>query len=242
MKTEDLKPDFKLPAKGKPDAGGKAKRVPLTPEQKEANRQKQLAQQVANRKRLKDLDPEERDKIFEKLGYYITGYLRDRKFSLLQAPFSFDYLGTDLVRHVGQFGFRALWDGTWKWPEGRELLPQLKKIARSKIKHIIRDWYYDERNIKMDNMTPSEETLVEKAFGLLDLDDEDDNWEDDAEMRDLGFKKAKNMLKKKPMYLAYVIALEEAHEYDYIMEELGFDTVEEVLRLEKKVLRYLASH
>ena len=173
MKTEDLKPDEMQPAQGKPNAGGKAKRVPLTPEQKEKRCQKLLKQREDNQRRMADIDDEDMEGYFEEVGYFITGFLKKRDFSVKQAPFSFEYLGTDAVRLITQYGLNALWEGTWEWPENRSIVKQLKKIAESKIKHMIRDWWDEQISVvTTDDMTPSQEAEMEHAAGMMDPEED----------------------------------------------------------------------
>lgn len=242
MKKEDLKPDYKLPAQDGSDAGGKAKRVPLTPEQKEKRKKKLLKQREDNRKRMKDVPPEKRKKILEHLGYWITGWLDRHDLSLTEGPFSFDWLGSDAIRIITTYSLSALDEGTWKWPEDRDMYSQLKEIARSKMRHMIRDWLDDINNIKIDDMTASQEAKVEKAVGQSDLEEVEHQIDLDLHLRDLGYKKARIKLSKKPEFLKYVDVLEEYHTYDYMKKGLDMEDEKEVMKLEKKVLKYLATH
>lgn len=242
MKTEDLKPDFLLPAEDDPTAGDKAKRVPLTPEQQEARRKKLLKQQQANSRRIDAIAPEKMEKILERLGYWITGDIHKKGMSLTEGPFSFDWLGSDAIRVITTYALDVLYEGTWEWPPNRDIYPQLKKIAKSKMRHMIRDWVQDQGQIKMDDMTPGQEAEVEVAAGQTDFEELEDQMDWEMCLRDLVFKKARYKLRKKKEFLAFIDALEEYHTYEYMKDALGMETEEDVMRLEKEVLKYLATH
>ena len=146
-------------------------------------------------------------------------------------------MGDDVVGRLGRECIEALFCGEWHWKPNRELSSQLIQIAKSKMSHIIRDFY--------NPNTPK--VLLESGLQTRE-DDESDRekfeldvaaqWEFEANMRDMGYEMARNVVKDDPELLRYLDAMKELDNY-YGIASLMELPVNKVLNLERRLLKRL---
>ena len=99
--------------------------------------------------------------------------------------------------------------------------------------HIIEDYYEREE--------PELRLLSDQSFREEVEMNLADQWKFEANMRDMGYDIARNMVKNDPELTAYLDAMYKIDNYYGIASLMGID-VKEVLKLEKKLLNLLAKH
>jgi hypothetical protein len=189
--------------------------------------------------RLADVPPEEKGRAFKKLFKWISFQIKHKGFDLDFGPFSFQMLGEDVVGRIATECMEALFCGEWHWNPNRELSSQLIQIAKSKMSHIVRTFY--------NPNTPK--VLLES--GLQTREDDEGNsdrekfeldvaaqWEFEANMRDMGYEMARNVVKDDPELLRYLDAMKELDNY-YGIASLMEIPVNKVLNLERRLLKRL---
>jgi len=183
--------------------------------------------------RLVEISDEEMKAAMIKLAQRIHLEIHKRKFNLEHGPFSFGAMGGDAIKIISKECCEALMNGEWHWKKGRKLITQLTYIAKSKMGHIIRDYY---RNgcpevLMESNMTYQQQQDMEAA----------EQWDMEINMRDLGYDMARKAVKGIPEFERYVEALYDVNSYDFMVNKLGMESENEVWALERKVLKYLNS-
>ena len=187
--------------------------------------------------RLAAVPPKERERAFKKLFKWIGFQIKHCGFDQDFGPFSYRMMGDDVVGRLGRECIEALFCGEWHWKPNRELSSQLIQIAKSKMSHIIRDFY--------NPNTPK--VLLESGLQTRE-DDESDRekfeldvaaqWEFEANMRDMGYEMARNVVKDDPELLRYLDAMKELDNY-YGIASLMELPVNKVLNLERRLLKRL---
>ena len=125
----------------------------------------------------------------------------------------------------------ALFCGEWHWKPTRELSSQLIQIAKSKMSHII-ERYYRDNQPKMRLL--SEQSFREEVEMNLVA-----QWKFEANMREMGYEIARDIVRNDPELLAYLDAMYVDDTYQGIASLLQVD-VATVKKLEKKLLNLLA--
>lgn len=180
--------------------------------------------------RLASVTTKERDKAFRKLQRWVSHEIIHRGFKRDFGPFSCGYMGGDPVEIISNECLEALFCGEWHWKPDRELSSMLINIAKSKMGHIIEDFYKQELT---DVMLTSDETFregVEKSLAA--------QWKFEANMRDWGYDIARKAVKDDEELLMYLDAMYKDDTYTGIASLMGID-VKNVLKLEGKLLRRL---
>lgn len=183
--------------------------------------------------RLAAVTPKEREAALKKLQRWISWQIIHRGFNLEYGPFSAAALGGDAVDIISEECLEALFCGEWHWKPDRELSSMLINIAKSKMGHIIEDYYEKEE--------PELRLLSDQSFREEVEMNLADQWKFEANMRDMGYDIARNMVKNDPELTAYLDAMYKIDNYYGIASLMGID-VKEVLKLEKKLLNLLAKH
>lgn len=183
--------------------------------------------------RLAAVTPKEREAALKKLQRWISWQIIHRGFNLEYGPFSAAALGGDAVDIISEECLEALFCGEWHWKPDRELSSMLINIAKSKMGHIIENYYEREE--------PELRLLSDQSFREEVEMNLADQWKFEANMRDMGYDIARNMVKNDPELTAYLDAMYKIDNYYGIASLMGID-VKEVLKLEKKLLNLLAKH
>jgi len=180
--------------------------------------------------RLEAVTPEEKEKALKKLARWITYEIVHRGFDLDYGPFSFSAMGGNAVEVISQECYDALFGGEWHWKPNRELSSMLIQIAKSKMGHIIRDWHAQgQPDIKLQSELSYREQVE------MDIARQ---WEAEANMRELGYNIARQVLNGNPKMIDYVEAVYELNDYRAVAKRLKM-TLNEVLELESKLLSLL---
>ena len=182
--------------------------------------------------RLADVTPKEREKALKKLQRWIHYEIIKRGFSLEYGPFSRAAIGGDAVDVISEDCMEALFCGEWHWKPTRELSSQLIQIAKSKMGHIIEDFY--EQDQPEYKLLSDQEFREEIEMNLAS------QYKFEANMRDMGYDIARDVVKDDPELLAYLDAMFKLDNYYGIASLLGID-VNKVMKLEKKLLTRLAN-
>lgn len=182
--------------------------------------------------RLAAVFPQERERAEKKLARWIHWAIYFHGFNMETGPFSRAAIGGDAVEVITDECLEALFCGEWHWKPNRSLSSMLINIAKSKMGHIIEDYY----------------EKGQPEFTLLSDYDEDreaielkvaTQWKWEAEMRDKGYAFAREAVNGDPVLLAYLDAMFKEDTYLGIAIALGTD-IETVLDLEKKLLKLVA--
>ena len=180
--------------------------------------------------RLAAVTPKERDKAFRKLQRWVSHAITHRGFKRDYGPFSYGSMGGDPVEIISNECLEALFCGEWHWKPDRELSSMLINIAKSKMGHIIEDFYKQELT---DVMLTSDETFREGVEKTLAA-----QWVFEASKRDWGYEIARNIVKDDEELLAYLDAMFKDDTYIGIASLMRID-VKKVLKLEERLLRRL---
>lgn len=180
--------------------------------------------------RLAAVTPKERDKAFRKLQRWVSHAITHRGFKRDYGPFSYGSMGGDPVEIISNECLEALFCGEWHWKPDRELSSMLINIAKSKMGHIIEDFYKQELT---DVMLTSDETFREGVEKTLAA-----QWVFEASKRDWGYEIARNAVKDDEELLAYLDAMFKDDTYIGIASLMRID-VKKVLKLEERLLRRL---
>ena len=222
MKTERLKPDEQRPARANANAGRK-KMKPMTAEEKQRQRN-----------RLLETPDEVKEFAMRYVSNFITNTMKKWGYTLQNGPFSYDEMEGDAVKVIALKSYCAIYYGERRWPKGMDLHTVLSGIAWSKMDHTVKAYAFHKSHPVLstddEDMPRSVEKEVEEARGTFCME---------MTMRDLGFEIAFNACRNKPLYLRYLRALQDAHSYEYMKDELGMKTVKQVMKLEEEVLAYL---
>ena len=183
--------------------------------------------------RLAKVTPEERESALKLLRRWVSWQIIYRGFSLDYGPFSRAALGGDADDVISNECEEALFCGEWHWKPSCKLSTQLINIAKSKMGHIIEDYY--ERGQPEHTLT-SDQSFSEEMETNLALAEQ---WKFEANMRDMGYEIARKAVKGHPDLEAYLDAMYKLDNYYGIASLLNTD-VNTVLKLEKKLLNLLA--
>ena len=174
--------------------------------------------------------PEEKDKALRKLARWLTYEIVHRGFDLDRGPFSFAAMGGNAVEVLSQDCYDALFTGEWHWKPTRELSSMLIEIAKSKMGHIIRDYY---RSGQPEIRLTSEQSYREQVE--MDVARQ---WEAESNLRDLGYDIARKVVSGNAKFLAYLEAVHETDDYRAVAKRLKM-TLKEVMELESQLLAAL---
>lgn len=181
--------------------------------------------------RLASVTPQERGRALKKVARWVTWAIRAHGFDLEYGPFSYAAMGGDPVEVLTEECLEALYSGEWHWKPTRELSSQLIQIAKSKMSHII-ERYYRDKQPKMRLL--SEQSFREEVEMNLAA-----QWKFEANMREMGYEMARDIVRNNPELLAYLDAMYVDDTYQGIASLLQVD-VATVKKLEKKLLNLLA--
>lgn len=182
--------------------------------------------------RLAAITPNERERALMKLRRWVHHEIIHRGFSLENGPFSRAAMGGDAVDVITDECLEALLCGEWHWKPNRELSSMLINIAKSKMGHIIED-YYEHGKPEFTLIGDFDEDRESIEMGVAA------QWKWEAEMRDNGYEIARKAVANHPELLAYLDAMFKDDTYVGIAIALKTD-VETVLKLEKKLLKLVA--
>ena len=194
---------------------------------------KEVKLSVEEWQRLAAVTPKEREAALKKLQRWISWQIIYRGFNLEYGPFSAAALGGDAVDAISEECLEALFCGEWHWKPDRELSSMLINIAKSKMGHIIENYYErEEPELKLLSDQSFREEVEMNLAG---------QWKFEANMRDMGYDIARDVVKNDPELTAYLDAMYKIDNYYGIASLMGID-VKEVLKLEKKLLNLLAKY
>lgn len=182
--------------------------------------------------RLAAITPKERERALKKLRRWVHHEIIHRGFSLENGPFSRAAMGGDAVDVISDESMEALLCGEWHWKPNRELSSMLINIAKSKMGHIIED-YYERGQPEFSLLSDYDEDRESMEIGIAA------QWKWEAEMRDNGYEIARKAVANHPELLDYLDAMFKDDTYVGIAIALKTD-VETVLKLEKKLLKLVA--
>lgn len=180
--------------------------------------------------RLAAVSPEERVKALRILERWVHHEIIHRGFDLNSGPFSFAAMGGDAVSVIGTECLEALFCGEWHWKPTRELSSMLIQIAKSKMGHIIEDYY----NRGMPEMILTSEQNFREELEMAVAA----QWQDEAERREIGYETARKVAQGHPKLLKYLEAMETVDDYNGIARKMKIN-VKEVMKLEKQLLDLL---
>ena len=181
-------------------------------------------------KRLAAVSSKEREKALRKLERWVHHEIIHRGFDLEYGPFSYAAMGGDAVSVICNECLEALFCGEWHWKPKRELSSMLIQIAKSKMGHIIENYY--ERGEPEMKLTSEQSFREEVEMNIAA------QWKFEANMREMGYEIARRAAMGHPMLLDYLDAMEQIDNYNGIASMLGID-VREVMKLEKQLLDLL---
>ncbi len=193
---------------------------------------KQVVLTMEEWQRLAAVTPKERERALKKLQRWVHYEIIHRGFNLEVGPFSRAAMGGDAVDVISDECLEALICGEWHWKPSRELSSMLIQIAKSKMGHIIEDYYdHGQPEFMLISDYDEDREAFEKGIAA--------QWKWEAERRDEGYEKARKMAAKHEELLAYLDALFKEDTYLGVAIALGTD-IETVLKLEKKLLKLIA--
>lgn len=181
--------------------------------------------------RLAAVTPEERETALRKVRRWVSWQIIYRGFNKECGPFSLAAMGGDADDVISDECMEALFCGEWHWKPTRELSSQLIQIAKSKMGHIIEDYY--EREQPEYTLTSEQSFREEVEMNLAA------KWKFEANMRDWGYDEARKVARGHPELQAYLDAMFKDDNYYGIASLLEVD-VKTVLKLEKKLLDLIA--
>lgn len=181
--------------------------------------------------RLAAVTPKERERAFRQLKRWVHWQIIKRGFNLEIGPFSYGAMGGDAVEVICNECLEALFCGEWHWKKTRALDSMLIQIAKSKMGHIIEDYY--ERGQPEMTLTSDQSFREEVDMSIAA------QWKFEANMREMGYEIARDVVKHDVELLAYLDAMFKDDNYYGIASLMGTD-VKKVMKLEKRLLDLLA--
>lgn len=136
--------------------------------------------------RLAEVTPEERESALKLLRRWVSWQIIYRGFSLDYGPFSRAALGGDADDVISNECEEALFCGEWHWKPSCKLSTQLINIAKSKMGHIIEDYY--ERGQPEHTLT-SDQSFSEEMETNLALAEQ---WKFEANIREMGSRRPRH--------------------------------------------------
>mgnify|MGYP007133704976 CR=1 FL=1 len=180
--------------------------------------------------RLLDVTPEEKEKALKKLSRWVTYEIVHRGFDLDYGPFSFAAMGGNAVEVIVNDCYDALFGGEWHWKPNRELSSMLIEIAKSKLGHIIRNYY--------KRGEPQMKLISEQSYREQVEMDIARQWEAEANLREMGYEIARGAVGDNPKLLAFLEAMHEENDYRGIAKRLRIP-LKKVMELEEQLLDLL---
>ena len=181
--------------------------------------------------RLAAISSKDRDKAMRFLSRQVHHEIIVRGFSLDSGPFSRAAIGGNAVEIICEECLETLLCGEVHWKPDQELKWCLVDIAKSKMGHIVRDYY---------NRGQPEFSLIGDQDYRKDVEmDIAAQWIFEANKREWGYEQAREAVKNHPELLAYLEAMYKDDNYYGIASLLGVK-VEVVYKLETKLLGILA--
>ena len=163
---------------------------------------------------------------FEETCKFVTYYMKSHHLSPLWGPLSNHELGGPASKEIAKEAYVRMFEERASWKENSSFATQMIEKAKRIIRDIVEDYNKKkEMEVRFDELSIRQE----KDMGL------NNQTTTVFELRDFGYKLAKNAVKDNPKLLKYLDALHEFDSYDYIASKLGI-TKEEVKELEKELL------
>ena len=182
--------------------------------------------------RLAATTPLERKRALGQLKRWVTYEIIRRRFSLEEGPFSYAAMGGHAVDVISDECLEALFCGEWHWKPTWKLSTMLINIAKSKMSHIVEEYYKQGQPVFfLISDSDEDREAIEREIAA--------QWKWEAEMRENGYKIARKEVAQYPELLAYLDAMFKDDTYIGIAEAMDTD-IETVLRLEKRLLKLLA--
>lgn len=179
--------------------------------------------------RLAAVTREEREKALRQLRRWVTWQIIKRGFNLEVGPFSRGAMGGDADDVICDECEEALFCGEVHWKPTRSLSSMLIQVAKSKMGHIIEDYYeHDQPEYTLLSDYDEDREAIEKGIAA--------QWKWEAEVCEKGYRVARKVAANQPELQAYLDAMYEEDNYLGIALALGTD-VETVLDLERKLLK-----
>ena len=181
--------------------------------------------------RLAATTPLARETAFKQLKRWVHYEIIHRGFNLDVGPFSRAAMGGNAIDVISEECLEALFCGEWHWKPTWKLQTMLINIAKSKMGHIVED-YYERGQPEFYLISDHNEVreAIEKGIAK--------QWKWEAEMRENGYEIARKEVSKYPDLLAYLDAMFKDDSYVGIALAMNTD-IETVLKLEKKLLKLI---
>lgn len=183
--------------------------------------------------RLAKVTHDERESALKQVRRWVSWQIIYRGFNKEYGPFSRAAMGGDADDVIADECLDALFNGEWHWKPTCKLTTQLIDIAKSKMGHLIENYY---QRGKPEFTLTSDQSFREEMETNLALAEQ---WEFEATKREMGYDIARKAVRGHPDLEAYLDAMYRIDNYYGIASLLGTD-VNKVLKLEKKLLNLLA--
>lgn len=180
--------------------------------------------------RLAAVTPEERERALKQLRRWVTWQIIYRGFSMDYGPFSPAAIGGNADDVITEECEEALFCGEWHWKSTCKLSTALIDIAKSKMSHIIENYY---NRGQPEYRLTSEQTFREEVEMNLA-----EQWKFEANLREMGYEQARDLARNHPEILAYLDAMYKDDNYYGIASLLQVD-LKTVFKLEEKLLNLL---
>jgi len=181
--------------------------------------------------RLAAVTREEREKALRQLRRWVTWQIIKRGFNVEVGPFSRGAMGGNADDIICEECEEALFCGEVHWKPTRSLSSMLIQVAKSKMGHIIEDYYeHGKPEYTLLSEYDEDREAIEKGIAA--------QWKWEAEICEKGYKIAHDAVAGHPELQAYLNAMYQEDTYLGIAIALGTD-IETVFDLEKKLLNLL---
>ncbi len=180
--------------------------------------------------RLSAVTPDEREKAFKKLARWMHAEIIHRGYDPNSGPFSFDNMGGNALDVLTNECLEALFCGEWHWHPTWILSTQLIEIAKSKLRHIIRDYNHYGKPQMMSTGNDDYRDQFDRSVAA--------RLQREENLRNMGYEMARNAVKDFPDLVAYIDALYQFNDYSAIAKHLGVSK-SKVRQLEQQLLELL---
>lgn len=180
--------------------------------------------------RLKAVSQDEKDDVMKITSSFVTWYMKKHNLSREYGPLSDEELDGKATKIIPQLAYAKIFGGKVHWKKGRELWRQMMHTANSIMQHQVRDYYAKGKDLAT-NMSWMSEHQQKKAQRAFDHDFS-------PHIREFGYDQARNAVRGKPKFVAYVNALYKERCYLGVSKQMKIP-IDEVIEVERQLLDYL---
>lgn len=180
--------------------------------------------------RLKAVSQKDKDDAMDITASFVTWYMQRHNLSREYGPLSDEEMDGRASTIIAKQAYAKIFGGEQHWKEGRELSKQMIYTANSIIQHQVRDYFAKGKDLAT-NMSWLTENQQKKAEHELYRDY-------NPHLRDFGYDQARNAVRGKPRFLAYVNALYVERCYIGVSKRMKIP-IEEVMEIERELLDFL---